>query len=96
MGLRGLQERQSHGQLSSAFLEGLDKLNCAEYPPCRLRRNNETPSMQTDEPAVHLSGESCVGRAAPLLKAGIEGEQRKRSEGVWSRQEEAAEWCRGM
>lgn len=70
MGLRGLQERQSHGQLSSAFLEGLGKLSCAEYPPCRLRRNNKTPWMQagaTDEPAVHLSGESCVGRAAPLL-----------------------------
>lgn len=70
MGLRGLQERQSHGQLSSAFLEGLEKLSCAEYPPCRLRRNNETPWMQTgatDEPAVCLSGESCVGKAAPLL-----------------------------
>lgn len=69
MGLRGLQERQSHGQLSSAFLEGLDKLSCAEHPPCRLRRNNETPWVQTramDEPAVCLSGKSCVGKAAPL------------------------------
>lgn len=47
MGLRGLQERQSHGQLSSAFLEGLDKLTCAEYTPCRLKRNNENPWVQT-------------------------------------------------
>lgn len=70
MGLRGLQERQSHGQLSSAFLEGLDKLSCAEHPPCRLRRNDEIPWMQTgatDEPAVHLFGKSSVGKAAPLL-----------------------------
>lgn len=88
MGLRGLPERQSHGQLSSAFLEGLDKLSCAEYPPCRLRRNNETPWMQTGataEPAVRLSGESCVGKAAPLLnvREGWRVSREKGQEGIW-------------
>lgn len=86
MGLRGLPERQGHGQLSSAFLEGLDKLSCAEYPPCRLRRNNETPWMQTGataEPAVCLSGEICVGKAAPLLNVREGWRREKGQEGVW-------------
>lgn len=78
VGLRRLQERQSCGQLSSAFLKGLDKHGqpaavqsilprgsggATKLLGCRL-----LPAMgATDEPAVHLSGASCVGRAAPLL-----------------------------
>lgn len=70
MGLRCLQERQTHSQLSSAFLEGLDK---PTQPPavqsilpagsggatiplgCRLL----SAIGATDDPAVDLSGEIC-------------------------------------
>lgn len=100
VGLIGWQERQSHGQLSSAFLEGLDKpkrlaavqsifpsssgggvkpLECRSLPAIGC----------TDEPGVCLPGESCVGRAAPLLniRQGWRASQEKGQEWMWRRQE---------